>query len=84
MDCSGLTPGAFTSLQAAIDSLDRAGPHQITASSSGCCRENVRIMDRHRLTIVAPTGQFVESAVGASGDVMTISGSTGISLMMIG
>lgn len=84
VDCSGGTPGAFTSLQAAIDSLDVTGPHQITVVGSGTCNENVRIVDRQRLTIIAPNGQFITSPVGAAGDVMTISGSTGITLTLLG
>jgi parallel beta helix pectate lyase-like protein len=85
VDCSGGTPGAFTSLQAAIDFLDLIGPHQITVIGGGSCNENVRIVDRQRLTInAAPAGQFITSPVGAAGDVMTISGSTGITLIQLG
>ena len=84
VDCSGGTPGAFTSLQAAINSLDLIGPHQITVVGNGTCNENVRIVDRQRLTIIAPNGQFITSPVGAADDVMTISGSTGITLTLLG
>lgn len=84
VDCSGGTPGAFTSLQAAIDSLDLTGPHQITVVGSGTCNENVRIVDRQRLTIIAPSGQFITSPVGAARNVMRISGSTGITLILLG
>jgi hypothetical protein len=44
----------------------------------------VRIVDRQRLTIIAPNGQFFTSPVGAADDVMTISGSTGITLTLLG
>jgi parallel beta helix pectate lyase-like protein len=84
VDCSGGTPGAFTSLQAAINSLDLTGPHQITVVGNGTCNENVHIVNRQRLTIIAPNGQFITSPVGAAGDVMTISGSTGIALTLLG
>jgi hypothetical protein len=83
VDCSGVTPGAFTSLQAAIDSLDQAGPNQITVVTNPCL-ENVQIVDRQRLTIIAPNGNFFTSQVGPDGDVMTISGSTGITLTLLG
>jgi Periplasmic copper-binding protein (NosD) len=85
VDCSGGTPGAFTSLQAAINSLDLTGPHQITVIGGGPCNENVLIVDRQRLTITAaPVGKFFTSPVGAADDVMTISGSTGITLIQLG
>jgi hypothetical protein len=83
VDCSGATPGAFTSLQAAINSLDVIGPHQITMASHDCV-ENVQIMNRQRLTIVAPTGAYIVSAAGVAGDAMTISGSTGITFTTVG
>jgi len=85
VDCSGGTPGAFTSLQAAIDSLDLVGPHQITMPQHQHCHENVHIVNRQRLTIIAPNGDaWIDSAVGASGDAMTISGSTGITFILTG
>lgn len=80
VDCSGQTPGAFTSLQAAIDSLDLIGPHTITVASQPCT-ENVRITGRQRLTISAPNGAFIN---GARGTPMTVSGSTGIQLILLG
>jgi hypothetical protein len=80
VDCSGQTPGAFTSLQAAIDSLDLVGPHTITVSSQPCT-ENVTITDRQRLTIIAPQGVWIN---GGSGPSMLISGSTGIQLVLLG
>jgi parallel beta-helix repeat protein len=84
VDCSGGTPGAFTSWQAAIDSLDLVGPHQITVAPHPC-QDNVQIVNRQRLTIIAPNGNgFIDSAVGAAGDAMTISGSTGITLILPG
>ena len=83
VDCSGGTPGAFTRLQAAIDSLDLLGPHRITVVGAPCI-ENVQIVDRQRLTIIAPQGNFITSQLGPNGDVMTISGSTGITLILLG
>ncbi|MGH9788391.1 MAG: right-handed parallel beta-helix repeat-containing protein [Candidatus Acidiferrales bacterium] len=43
------------SLQAAIDSLDFAGPNSITLT--GACTENVQIEGRRNLIIAAPDGQ---------------------------
>src|SRR5262252_9022299 len=55
VDCSGQTPGAFSSLQAALDSLDVTGPHFI--SVTGTCTENVNIFNRQRISIFAASGQ---------------------------
>src|SRR5713101_3617053 len=43
------------SINAALSGLDLEGPHTITVS--GTCHENVAIVDRERLTILAPFGQ---------------------------
>jgi hypothetical protein len=84
VDCSGGTPGAFTSLQKAIDSLNLLGPHQITVLTATPCVENVQLVNRQRLTITAPQGNLITSAAGNSGDVMTISSSTGIIFTSLG
>ena len=85
VDCSGGTPGAFTSLQAAIDSLDLVGPHHIAmVGGPQECFENVRIIDRQRLTIESPGGIFIVSAAGPRANVLTISGSTGIVVILMG
>ncbi|PYP92795.1 MAG: hypothetical protein DMG65_03125 [Candidatus Angelobacter sp. Gp1-AA117] len=49
VDCSGATPGAFTSINAALASLPAAGPNSITVS--GTCHENVVIVGRTELNI---------------------------------
>jgi hypothetical protein len=57
VDCSGATPGAFTSIQAAINSLPvnaTTEPHKITVV--GTCG-TVSIDSRQRITIEAPAGQ---------------------------
>jgi Periplasmic copper-binding protein (NosD) len=57
VDCSGATPGAFTSIQAAINSLPlnvTTEPHTITVT--GTCG-TVSIDSRQRITIEAPVGQ---------------------------
>jgi parallel beta helix pectate lyase-like protein len=84
VDCTGATPGALTSLQAAIDSLGLVGPNQIDVVG-GPCTENILIQDRQRLTITAsPIGVFILSAVGPDDNVMRILGSTGITLIQLG
>src|SRR5262249_18780668 len=49
VDCSGATPGAFTSINAALASLPAAGPNSI--SVVGTCHENVVVFGRTDLTI---------------------------------
>lgn len=41
VDCSGATPGAFTSINAALASFSKTGPNSITVT--GTCHENVVI-----------------------------------------
>lgn len=54
VDCSGATPGAFTTITAALASLPLAGPNSINVS--GNCTENVNIIGRTQLTIAAAPG----------------------------
>src|SRR5947208_4700223 len=49
VDCSGATPGAFTTITAALASLPAAGPNSI--SVTGACVETVFIIGRTDLTI---------------------------------
>jgi hypothetical protein len=49
VDCTGATPGAFTSITAALTSLPLAGPNSI--SVTGTCHENVVMFNRTDLTI---------------------------------
>ena len=83
VDCTGATAGAFKSLQAAIDSLNFVGPHEIDVIA-GPCNENIVINNRQRLTITAPGVVSINSAVGTDGNVMTIQGSTAIQLVQLG
>jgi len=58
VDCSGATPGAFTTITAALASLPAAGPNSI--SVVGTCHENVVIFGRTELTIFGnPTATVV-------------------------
>jgi hypothetical protein len=54
--CPGGTPGAHTSIMAALITLDNEGPHTVTVT--GTCTESVNVMTRNRLTIEAPVGQL--------------------------
>lgn len=49
VDCSGATPGAFTTITAALASLPSAGPNFIAVS--GTCHENVTMFGRTDLII---------------------------------
>lgn len=49
VDCSGGTPGAFTTITAALATLPNAGPNSI--SVKGTCSENVSIINRTDLDI---------------------------------
>ena len=80
VDCSGQTPGAFTSLQAAINSLDVVGPHSI--SVTGTCTENVSIFDHQRIIIFTNSGQTATiSAADPTAIVVHIFASRSITLV---
>jgi hypothetical protein len=79
VDCTGATPGAFTSITAAVNTLDPVGPHTVTVT--GPCSDNVFVIQRDRLTIQAPTGQTATvSAANPGQNVILISGSNNITL----
>ncbi len=80
VDCSGATPGAFISLQAAINSLDVTGPHTITVIP-GACTENVRVIDHQRITIASSGAGATFN--GSGRDVFTVAGSTAINFTQI-
>jgi hypothetical protein len=83
VDCAGATAGAFTSISAALETLDRQGPHTIFLLP-GNCVEAVRIIDRERLTIDAsPLGNAWAVSPDGSPPIV-ISGSHGISLIQMG
>lgn len=83
VDCTGATPVAFTTITAALNTLDLEGPHTIFLLP-GQCVERVFITDRERLTIDAsPLGNaFVISPDG--GAPIVISGSHRITLIQMG
>ena len=83
VDCTGGTPGAFTSITAALNFLPTTSstePHTITVT--GTCTENVNILNRQRITIEAPAGQTatITSAFPQQSLVVNIAGSRAITL----
>src|ERR1700746_260449 len=69
VDCSGATPGAFTSINAALSSLPASGPNSI--SWVGTCHENVVFIGRSDLTIFGnPTATVVPG--NANGHLLAI------------
>jgi hypothetical protein len=91
VDCSGATPGAFTTIHAALASLPQAGPNFI--SVSGTCAENVTMFGRTDLSIVGnpsatvvpgnPNGRLL--AISASQRIgiqnLTFDGGRGVSIL---
>lgn len=77
VDCSGATPGAFTSITAALASLPTAGPNSI--SVVGTCHENVVFTGYTDLTIFGnPTATVVPG--NANGHLLAITSSTRIGI----
>jgi parallel beta helix pectate lyase-like protein len=75
--CPGGGPGVFSSINAALSTLDPHGPNTITVS--GTCVENIFIFQHERLTIQAALGQTVTvNAADPSGIVLQTLESTGI------
>src|SRR5215831_8584356 len=80
VDCSGATPGAFTSINAALASLPAAGPNSI--SVVGTCDENVVFFARTDLTIFGnPTATVVPG--NANGHLLAINNSQRINIQGI-
>ncbi len=75
--CPGGGPGAFSSVSAALSTLDPHGPNTITVS--GACAENIFIDKHERLFIQSAPGQTATiTAADASGIVLQTFQSTGI------
>src|SRR5262249_3279355 len=70
VDCSGTTPGAFTTITAALASLPLAGPNSITVTSN--CTENVNVVGRTQLTIAAAPGTAKVTAANTNARVLVI------------
>jgi hypothetical protein len=88
VDCSGGTPGAYTSIQDAIGALGPGGPtppwdfharHVITVVSD--CVDRIPVFDRQGLTIRGPeSGVVTITPPSPNGFVVYIGGSQGIQL----
>jgi hypothetical protein len=80
VDCSGATPGAFTTITAALASLPAAGPNSI--SVTGTCHENVVMSGRTDLTIFGnPTATVVPG--NANGHLLAIFASQRVGIQNI-
>jgi hypothetical protein len=80
VDCSGVTPGAFTTIHDALASLPAAGPNSI--SVSGTCHENVVMFGRTDLSIFGnPTATVLPG--NANGHLLAISGSQRVGIQNI-
>lgn len=76
VDCTGGTPGAFTSIQAAVFSLPKQGPNDISVLSN--CTEHVLIVNYNDLSIFANPGSFTLTSDNAQRRVVNITDSTRI------
>ena len=80
VDCSGATPGAFTTINAALASLPAAGPNSITVT--GTCHENVVMAGRTDLNISGnPTATVVPG--NANGHLLAIDASQRVGIQNI-
>src|SRR5215467_15893009 len=80
VDCTGATPGAFTTITAALASLPAAGPNSI--SVVGTCHENVVFFGRTDLTIFGnPTATVMPG--NANGHLLAINNSQRINIQGI-
>ena len=75
VDCSGATPGAFTSINTAVGTLDAVGPN--TVFVSGTCVENVVISSHDRVTLQGSPSATIQAA---SGTVLRVDRSEGVVL----
>ncbi len=80
VDCSGNTPGAFTSINTALSSLTPPDPNGDWIDVTGNCTESVNIQGRENLGIAALAGQSATIASPAGTDPVNISGSRSIYL----
>jgi hypothetical protein len=76
--CPDGGPGAFASITAALNTLDRQGPNSITVI--GTCTENVFVDKYENLVIQGVPGQATVAAADATGIVLQLFASTGIVL----
>jgi hypothetical protein len=80
VDCSGATPGAFTSIHDALASLPAAGPNFITVT--GTCHENVVMAGRTDLNISGnPSATVVPG--NANGHLLAIDASQRVGIQNI-
>ena len=66
--CPGGQPGQYTSINAALNSLDKFGPHNIFVT--GNCTESLYIADRDGVAIQVPTGAAATITAANPGDIV--------------
>lgn len=74
VDCTGVTPGAFTTISQALLSLPLAGPNSIFVI--GTCTDNVTISGRTQLTIFANPGTATLTAANPTRRLLVMFDST--------
>jgi hypothetical protein len=80
VDCTGATPGAFTTIHAALATLPAAGPNIITVT--GTCAENVVMFGRTDLIIMGnPSATVIPG--NPNGHLLSISGSQRVGIQNI-
>jgi hypothetical protein len=77
VDCSGATPGAFTTIQAALNSFPKAGPNSISVVPS-TCSEHLLIVGFNDLQIFANPGTVTVIGNVPTGRVMNITNSVNV------
>src|SRR6476659_4287016 len=80
VDCSGATPGAFTTIHDALASLPAAGPNSI--SVTGTCHENVVMFGRTDLSIFGNPSATVLPG-NANGHLLAIAASPRVGIQNI-
>src|SRR5215471_521401 len=77
VDCSGATPGAFTTIQAALNSFPKAGPNDVNVLPS-TCSEHLLIVGFNDLQIFANPGTVTVIGNVPTGRVMNITNSVNV------
>src|SRR5262245_47718158 len=77
VDCSGATPGAFSTIQAALNSFPKTGPNDINVLPS-TCSEHLLIFGFNDLQIFATPGTVTVIGNVPTGRVMNITNSVNV------
>lgn len=77
VDCSGATPGAFTTITAALATLPKAGPNFVTVSG-GPCADNVTVRGFSQLFLVSAGPSVTINAADPNRRILNIFGSQNV------